>query len=419
MKKMQKVSALVLAASMTASMTAPAFAATTYNYIKEIDVNINYSIEAGSDEWNFDVTCNTPGVYFDDYEDVEVTNAPEEGEPWGDNIKPKAKIVLTLDDDEEDRFDIDKKEDVSLTISGLDADDFKYSVSDSSKKVTITVTLPELEYEEGYWDELLLIDDVYWDDNGIVRWEENENADHYEFKLYRGTSALTGIVKTEYTEADLSQYFTRRGDYRIRVRAVYGKESGAWDEDEISVDSEEAEHIRDNGGELETGDVSSSSSSSNKNNTNSSTNNNNAAGPGTSANNASVPSYVVKGNWGTKSGKWTFKDNNGVAYKNKWAAVYNPYANVAAGQQNFDWFYFDGNGYMVTGWVLDGGRYYYLSEISDGTLGRMVTGWNQIGDAWYYFNPNSDGTRGAMYVNTWIGNDYVGADGRFVPGKTR
>ncbi|MBQ6856261.1 MAG: hypothetical protein IJO13_04065, partial [Lachnospiraceae bacterium] len=69
--------------------------------------------------------------------------------------------------------------------------------------------------------------------------------------------------------------------------------------------------------------------------------------------------------------------------------------------------------------VLDGGRYYYLSEISDGTLGRMVTGWNQIGDAWYYFNPNSDGTRGAMYVNTWIGNDYVGADGRFVPGKTR
>ena len=115
----------------------------------------------------------------------------------------------------------------------------------------------------------------------------------------------------------------------------------------------------------------------------------------------------------------SFTDSKGVAYKEKWAAVYNPYANVAAGQQAFDWFYFDVNGEMVTGWILDGGRYYYCSPKSDGTQGRMVTEWNQIDGAWYYFNPKSDGTRGAMYVNTWIGNDYVGADGRFVPGKTR
>ena len=121
----------------------------------------------------------------------------------------------------------------------------------------------------------------------------------------------------------------------------------------------------------------------------------------------------MKGNWGTKNGKWTFTDNKGVAYKEKWAAVYNPYANTAAGQQAFDWFYFDKNGEMVTGWILDGGLYYYCSPLSDGTQGRMVTGWFQIDGAWYYFNPNSDGTRGAMQVNKWIGNDYVGANGKF------
>ena len=173
------------------------------------------------------------------------------------------------------------------------------------------------------------------------------------------------------------------------------KRRGEWDEVEIDVDTEEAEEIYANAG-------SSSSSTSTSKPSN---------GPSTST--VNLPSYVVKGNWGTKNGKWTFTDNKGVAYKNMWAAVYNPYANTAAGQQAFDWFYFDGNGEMVTGWILDGGRYYYCSPLSDGTQGRMVTGWSQVDGAWYYFNPVSDGTRGAMMVNTWIGNDYVGANGKF------
>lgn len=422
MRKMKRFGALALATAMTASMTVPAMAATTP--IEALDVKINYSIEAGSDEWDVDVDCLDSRVEYNEDDDFEI-NAPEEGEPWEDNVKPRVKFTLRLDKEDDYQFKNIDKSAVNLTITGpegiLEENQYKYTVSDYSKKVTITVTLPELEYEEGYWESLLMVDDVYWDDNGVARWEENESADYYEFKLYRGSSALTSIVKTEYTEADLSQYFTRKGDYKVRVRAVYGKEKGDWVDDEISVDSEEAEYIRDNGGELETGDVS--SNNTNSSNTSNSTVNNNAAGPGANSpanNNVSLPDYVVKGTWSNpRANVWTFKDSNGVAYKNKWAAVYNPYANVAAGQQNFDWFYFDGNGYMVTGWVLDGGRYYYLSEVSDGTLGRMVTDWKQIGGAWYYFNPKSDGTRGAMYVNTWIGNDYVGADGRFVPGKTR
>ena len=160
---------------------------------------------------------------------------------------------------------------------------------------------------------------------------------------------------------------------------------------------------------------------SNKNNT--TTNNNaNAGGPGVANKPAAapkLPDYVVTGTWTVNNGVWMFKDGTGTTYKSRWAAVYNPYANAALGQENFDWFYFDQNGHMQTGWVQDGGLWYYCSPISDGTLGKMVTGWSLVGDSYYYFNPVSDGTRGAMLTNTWIGKDYVGADGKFDPSKVR
>lgn len=391
MKK--RMSALVLAAAMAASAVTPAMAATNYTYIESITLNLSVdNVEAGSDDWDISVSCPTTGVYFDDYEDVTITNAPDDGEEWKDDVKPEIKVVLRVDDDDDYRFKSIDKEDV--TINGATIS--KYKVSDGSKKVTVTITLPELEYPEGYWDDVLELEDYEWDDEtAIATWAENEYANYYEYKLYRGSTALTGVEKTEETELDLAHYFTRSGDYKLRVRAVYDtKKKGTWEDEEIEVDKEEAEDIYAN--------ASTTSTSTSKP----------AAKPSTSTS-VNLPSYVVKGNWGTKNGKWTFTDSKGVAYKEKWAAVYNPYANTAAGQQAFDWFYFDKNGEMVTGWILDGGLYYYCSPLSDGTQGRMVTGWFQIDGAWYYFNPNSDGTRGAMQVNKWIGNDYVGANGKF------
>lgn len=391
MKK--RMSALVLATAMTASLVTPAMAATDYKYIEKVEIDLSHTIEAGSDDWDVTVSCDDSGIEFDDYDDVTVTNAPEDGEAWGDDIKPQIKVVLRADTDDDYRFKSIDKADV--TINGAEIS--KYTVSDTSKKVTITITLPELEYEDGYWDGVLELEDLEWDsDTAIATWEENENANYYEYKLYRGSSSLTSVEKTEDTEIDLAEYFTKKGEYKLRVRAVYdSKRKGEWVDEELDVDSDEAEDI------YATSGSSSSSGSTSKP----------SSKPSSST--VNLPSYVVKGNWGTKNGKWTFKDNKGVAYKNMWAAVYNPYANTAAGQQAFDWFYFDGNGYMVTGWIKDGGLYYYCSPKSDGTQGRMVTGWELVDGAWYYFNPNSDGTRGAMQVNKWIGNDYVGADGRF------
>ena len=41
----------------------------------------------------------------------------------------------------------------------------------------------------------------------------------------------------------------------------------------------------------------------------------------------------------------------------------------------------------------------------------MVTGWQKIDGEWYYF-----GAGGAKAANTWIGNYYVDADGKWIPG---
>lgn len=133
-------------------------------------------------------------------------------------------------------------------------------------------------------------------------------------------------------------------------------------------------------------------------------------GPGATGPGASVPDYVIKdGTWvfNEQNGKWNYKVG-GTNIVNKWAAIFNPYADTSKGQEAFGWFRFDAEGYMVTGWFTDtDGNVYFLYNVSDNTLGRMYTGWNWITGAdgkqrCYYFNEKSDGFRGKLMKNTSI-----------------
>lgn len=116
-----------------------------------------------------------------------------------------------------------------------------------------------------------------------------------------------------------------------------------------------------------------------------------------------VPAWVVtEGEWiGSGNGLWMYKYKNAIV-ANKWMALLNPYANTNAGQRKYDWFRFDANGAMMTGWFTDtDGNVYYLQETSDGSRGRMVTGWQTIGGKEYYFsNEEGSGTMGALLRNT-------------------
>ncbi len=141
--------------------------------------------------------------------------------------------------------------------------------------------------------------------------------------------------------------------------------------------------------------------------------------PGTKApSSTSLPSYVIKGSWNQSGdGSWNFTDSAGTRYVNTWAAVENPYADTAKGQQGFDWFRFDENGRMVTGWFYDvtDGYWYLLNPVSDGTLGKMMTGWAYMDGSYYYLNEVSDGHRGRMYANEITPDGYrVDGDGKWI-----
>ena len=63
------------------------------------------------------------------------------------------------------------------------------------------------------------------------------------------------------------------------------------------------------------------------------------------------------------------------------------------------WYYLTGSGAMATGWVQVDGSWYYLSA-----SGKIATGWVKDGGTWYYLGPD-----GAMFTGTHVinGRSYV------------
>lgn len=126
---------------------------------------------------------------------------------------------------------------------------------------------------------------------------------------------------------------------------------------------------------------------------------------------------VVSGEWKMDDlGRWSFCAD-GRTYQSEWAAVSRNLTDTSpGGQSGYDWFRFDSDGFMITGWYTDmDGNVYYLNQDPASVLGRMVTGWNQIDGVWYYFNMVSDGTQGRLLKNTETPDGFlVGEDGAWI-----
>ena len=56
---------------------------------------------------------------------------------------------------------------------------------------------------------------------------------------------------------------------------------------------------------------------------------------------------------------------------------------------------------MRTGWVYDGGKWYYMSS-----SGSMMTGWIKDGNTWYYMHSS-----GAMASNEYVGGYWLNPNG--------
>lgn len=96
---------------------------------------------------------------------------------------------------------------------------------------------------------------------------------------------------------------------------------------------------------------------------------------------------------------WWYRNSDGSYPVNTWS--YLMY------QNRMDWYHFNANGYIDTGWFTDtDGTVYYLNPVSDGFKGAMMTGWQQIDGSWYYFHTEPDGRRGALYISTETPDGY-------------
>ncbi len=351
MKNRKRFGAIAVTAAMIATLSVPAFAATTYDRIETVELNVSANLDAGDNDLNLDITSNTYGCEVIDFE---VTNAPDD-DWWDAGDRPKVTIELEVTDPDEYRFATSwSKSDVTVDLEGTTVS----SVSDSSsRRLKVKLTLPKMEYDEAVLEEGLEIEYADWDlANGVAEWAENSYAKRYEVKLYRNGVSVGGTKKTSDTDYDFSEYFTRRGDYYFEVRAVHSDDyKGSWYEaEEVYVDSDEADDIRSSGG-------SSNSSSS----SGSSSGGTSAGGPGVSN---------AEGAWLRNDIGWWWCNPDRTYPAAMWKYI------------NNKWYYFNDAGYCV------------LSQ------------WVQTNGIWYYCGPDGD-----MWTNRWTPDGYyVNANGVWV-----
>ena len=110
-----------------------------------------------------------------------------------------------------------------------------------------------------------------------------------------------------------------------------------------------------------------------------------------------VPTTVQAAGWKQNTTGWWWQEDDGSYPVSRWQLIRGNY------------YYFDQNGYMKTGWMKLGVDWYYLGGANDGA---RKTGWQQVGGTWYYLKDN-----GTMAADTWIGDWYVNSSGAWT--KTR
>ena len=126
------------------------------------------------------------------------------------------------------------------------------------------------------------------------------------------------------------------------------------------------------------------------------------------------------GHWVKDSVGWWYACADGASYlKSGWFTIngrdyqFGPSGYMATGflkRTNGEWVYADSDGALVSGWVKDGGQWYYLDPASH----VMATGWVADGGSWYYLTGS-----GAMAIGwvkdggTWY---FLNASGKMATG---
>mgnify|MGYP002766815157 FL=1 len=130
--------------------------------------------------------------------------------------------------------------------------------------------------------------------------------------------------------------------------------------------------------------------------------------------------------WQKVYGKYYWLGNDG-AMRTGWQKVYNKYYWLGSSNDGamkigwqkvygkYYWLGHSNDGAMKTGWQTVYGKKYYLGGANDGA---MKTGWQKIDGYDYYFGKTGESNEGVLRTNTWVGNYYVDANGRWDKSKT-
>lgn len=109
-----------------------------------------------------------------------------------------------------------------------------------------------------------------------------------------------------------------------------------------------------------------------------------------------LPSNV---NWQRDAKGWWIQNPDGTYPKAQWLLL------------NNRWYYFNQEGYMLTGWILYNNAWYYFEEKEGGEQGKISVGWKEIRGFRYYFSEEVGAENGKMLFNTKVDGYTLGADG--------
>lgn len=241
------------------------------------------------------------------------------------------------------------------------------------------------------------VQDPYWDEDTITiaRWEEVEDAYQYEIYLYRDDSKVAS-AKTKKEYINLKSYMKVEGDYTFKVRALAKGSSsskyGYWSEesDACYISETYVEYLENGGkidttysgpGALETEAAEETTAAETEADTGATEE---TAAVETTEETTAADAASMAGWQLDETGYW-YRNEDGSYPANGW------WQDTA----NASWYYFNEQGYMMTGWIDEGDVRYYC----DPTTGAMVTGSCTVDGVTYMFDP-SGALQEAMTVET-------------------
>lgn len=373
------------------SMSVTAYAAET---IKKIEVKFKVQEEGEEPEITLDSDSHshiTSIRWYDDYDDEWYDSFSD----FGDDLDPNATVRGTLRIAADEGYEYDNLDRRSAWKFTGDKSRVSYRSADYNSTEAI------FRFYYGPVGGNVELEDVYWDGT-VARWDSAKGVDSYTLTLYKGSTRKQVIDNITSNRIDLSSYLTEKGTYYFKVKPVF------------SDSRIEGKYVESYNSLRVDNPYSGSGSNNNYNN----------------SGNYSYD-YNYRNNWKWCSdSRWRYYDANGNAITFGWQKINNVYYYFKDGYMQTgwildgnQWYYLTASGAMATGLIQDNGRYYYLWP-----TGNMATGWVAINSQWYFFDRTSGHMLANQYItdngknyylfpdghmaaNQYIGNLYAGPDG--------